>query len=329
MRYIWLPSQSPYYNLAAEEYLLTQTNDDVFMLWQNANSIIVGRHQNTLAEINREFVEQNNITVARRLTGGGAVFHDLGNLNFTFIQNIQPQDKEINFVKYLQPIVDALKTLGIPASFSGRNDLMIHDKKISGNAMAFNGNRVLEHGCMLFSTQHNDLVNALKVDPDKFKDKAVKSVRSRVTNISEHLPTPMSVLEFKDYLMNFIMGQQPGATVEQLTPEEDAIIQQLAERKFSTWEWNYGNSPKYAITNKIRTPGGTVQIMMDVKNGHITDVVFFGDFFSQKNPEELAATFIGIPYTREAIENALKDVPVETYFNNVNKTDLLGLLLDC
>lgn len=326
MRYIWLPTQSPYYNLAAEEYLLTQTNDDVFMLWQNANSIIVGRHQNTMAEINREFVEQNNITVARRLTGGGAVFHDLGNLNFTFIQNIQPEDKEINFVKYLQPIVDALKALGIPASFSGRNDLMIHDKKISGNAMAFNGNRVLEHGCMLFSTQHNDLVNALKVDPDKFKDKAVKSVRSRVTNISEHLPQPMSVLEFKDYLMRFIMGQQAGALVEGLTPDEDAIIRKLADTKFSTWEWNFGNSPKYAISNKMRTSGGTVQVMIDVKNGHIADVKFFGDFFSQKNPDELAAALSGIPYTRQAIENALADVPVEAYFNDVKKSDLLALL---
>lgn len=326
MRYIWLPTQSPYYNLAAEEYLLTQTNDDVFMLWQNANSIIVGRHQNTMAEINREYVEQNNITVARRLTGGGAVFHDLGNLNFTFIQNILPQDKEINFVKYLQPIVDALKALGIPASFSGRNDLMIHDKKISGNAMAFNGNRVLEHGCMLFSTQHNDLVNALKVDPDKFKDKAVKSVRSRVTNISEHLPQPMSVLEFKDYLMRFIMGQQAGAIVEGLTPDEDAIIRKLADTKFSTWEWNFGNSPQYAISNKMRTPGGTVQVMIDVKNGHIADVKFFGDFFSQKNPDELATALIGIPYTRQAIENALQDVPVESYFNNVKKSELLTLL---
>jgi len=327
MRYIWLPTQSPYYNLAAEEYLLTRANDDVFMLWQNANAVIVGRHQNTLGEINREYVEQHNITVARRLTGGGAVFHDLGNLNFTFIQNIQPQDKEIDFVKYLQPVVDALKALGIPASFSGRNDLMIHDKKISGNAMAFNGNRVLEHGCMLFSTQHNDLVNALKVDPDKFKDKAVKSVRSRVTNISEHLPQPMSVLAFKDYLMNFIMRQQPGATVEQLTPEEDAAIRQLAENKFSTWEWNFGNSPKYAITNKIRTAGGTVQVMIDVKNGHIADVRFFGDFFSSKNPDELVKILVGLPYTREAIERTLQEIEIPHYFNNVAKEDLMGLLI--
>lgn len=150
MRYLWLSTQSPYFNLAAEEYLLKQTDDDIFMLWQNANSIIIGKHQNTVAEINQEYVQSHNITVARRITGGGAVFHDLGNLNFTFIQNIQPQEKEVNFVRYLQPIVDALKALGLPATFSGRNDLLLDGKKISGNAMVFHENRVLEHGCMLF-----------------------------------------------------------------------------------------------------------------------------------------------------------------------------------
>ena len=327
MRYLWLPTQSAYYNLAAEEYLLTQTEDDVFMLWQNADAVIVGRHQNTLGEINREFVEQNGIIVARRLTGGGAVFHDLGNLNFTFIQNIQPQDKEINFVKYLQPVVDALKSLGIPASFSGRNDLMIHDKKISGNAMTFSGNRVLEHGCMLFSTQHNNLVSALKVDPDKFKDKAVRSVRSRVTNIAEHLPIAMSVLEFKDYLMNYIMREQPGVVVDHLTMAEDAAVRQLAETKYATWTWNFGNSPHYSISQKIRTAGGTVQVMIDVKNGHIAALQFFGDFFSRKNPDELAAVLVGLPYAREVIENALQTIDVSDYFNNVQNEEIISLLI--
>lgn len=327
MRYLWLPTQSPYFNLAAEEYLLKQTNDDIFMLWQNANAIIVGKHQNTLAEINQDYVQSHHITVARRITGGGAVFHDLGNLNFTFIQNIQPQDKEVNFVRYLQPIVDALKDLGLPATFSGRNDILLDGKKISGNAMAFHENRVLEHGCMLFSTLHNDLVNALNVDPEKFADKAVKSVRSRVTNISEHLATPMTVLEFKDYLMNFIKRQDPTAIIEQLSDREIAVIQQLEKEKYSTWEWNFGQSPRYSINRKVRTQGGSIQAMMNVKNGRIQELQFFGDFFSTKDPTELAARLVGLPHEQAIIQETLNDLPVEQYFSNATKEELLGLLV--
>lgn len=326
MRYIWLPTQSPYFNLATEEYLLTQTQEEVFMLWQNADSVIIGRHQNTLAEINEEYVKEHNITIARRLTGGGAVFHDLGNLNFSFIRNIAPEEKDINFVKFLQPIVDALQSLGVPAAFSGRNDLVVHDKKISGNAMVYYGNRVLEHGTLLFSTVQNNLAQALKVDPDKFNDKAVKSVRSRVTNISEHLPKPMTVMEFKDYLMDFILKQQPGTTSAPLTPQEEACIQKCADEKFSTWEWNYGASPKYAIERKVRTKGGTVQIGMDVKNGIISDLRIYGDFFSKKNPDELVQMFIGQPHTEECIWKVLQSTRVEDYLSGVSNEEMLGLI---
>lgn len=326
MRFLWLNTQNPHHNLAVEAYLLQHTEDDVFMLWQNDNSVIIGRHQNALAEINQEYVEQNNIVIARRLTGGGAVFHDLGNLNFSFIQNIHPKEKEINFVKYLQPIVDALHSLQVPASFSGRNDLVIDGKKISGNAMVFFGNRVLEHGTLLFSTIQNNLAQALKVDPAKFADKAVKSVRSRVTNICEHLPQPMTVLEFKDYVMDFILHQNHLTKIDTLTTDEEEIIAQMEREKFSTWEWNFGQSPKYAINRKLRTKGGTVEITMDVKQGFISDIQFYGDFFSRQEPEELAKHLIGTAHNKEAILAVLADKDVNDYFNGVTVEELISLL---
>ncbi len=327
MRYLWLPTQSPYVNLATEEYLLTHTEEEVFMLWQNCDSVIIGRHQNTLAEINNDFVEANNILIARRLTGGGAVFHDLGNLNFSFIRNVEPHEKEIDFAKFLRPIVGALQELGVPAAFSGRNDLVVHDKKISGNAMAFYENRVLEHGTLLFSTVSNNLVQALRVDPEKFRDKAVKSVRSRVTNISEHLPRPMTVMEFKDYLMNYILRQEGGRQLSQLDEHEVQAIQQLAKEKFSTWAWNYGQSPKYALDRKMRTQGGTVQVVMDVRNGIVADVHFYGDFFFRKDPDLLAKALIGTAHTESALRKALQDIAVEQYFNGVTQEDLLQILV--
>jgi len=313
-------STNPYFNLATEEYLFKNKSEDIFMLWRNEPSIIVGKHQNTLSEINYEFVRENNIKVVRRLTGGGAVFHDLGNVNFTFIQTGE-DEKLVDFRKYTAPIIDVLKKIGIEAKFEGRNDLTIDGKKFSGNAEHIFKNRILHHGTLLFSATMNNLTQALKVDESKFNDKAVKSVRSRVTNISEHLPNPLSVEEFIDLIYTEIKQMYNDAIDYELTPSDIAQIEKLVAEKYSTWEWNYGYVSNYNFSNKVRTNAGTIEINMEINNGIIEKIKFYGDYFSVFDTEDLEAKLINVQHREDEIRKALTNVDLNKYFHNLNESE--------
>lgn len=319
------PQTDPTYNLAAEEYLLKDRQENFFMLWRNRPSIIVGKHQNANAEINIDFVRKNNIDVVRRMSGGGAVFHDLGNINYTFIQNAG-EGAGIDFERYTAPILEVLHDLDIDARFEGRNDLTIDGRKFSGNAQYIFRNRILHHGTLLFSSQITDLSEALKVNPLKYSDRAIKSVRSRVTNISEHLSQSVDVLEFIKMVMDYIVSHDERAERYKLTEEDSARIREYQKEKYATWEWNFGTSPRYGFRKASKTAGGHVEVHMNVDKGVIQDIRILGDFFAQGEVCDVENGLVGTPHDLDTILKRMRELQVENCFVGVTVEDLSALM---
>lgn len=326
MIYIINDMTDPYFNLAAEEYVLKNFEEDCFMLWQNSPSIIVGKNQNTLSEINYEYVKRNNIPVVRRLSGGGAVFHDLGNLNFTFIAASE-DDIYKSFRKFTSPIIEVLQSLGVPAEFSGRNDLTIKGRKFSGNAQYHFKNKVLHHGTILFSSNVSAISSALNVKSSKFKDKAVKSVSSRITNVNEHLSAPLTIEQFINHLMAFIMSKYGKASIYKYDEEDIYEIIKLKQNKYDTWDWNYGSSPKYNFSNEKSFAGGNMEFSLYVERGIIKDIKIYGDFFGKLDIEHIENALIGVKHKEDAIRQALASFELMDYFYNITQDDIIEGLL--
>ncbi|RYD73243.1 MAG: lipoate--protein ligase [Sphingobacteriales bacterium] len=315
-------STDPYFNIATDEYIFRHLQEDCFMLWQNDNAIIVGKHQNTFSEINYDYVKENNIHVVRRLSGGGAVYHDMGNLNFSFTKTGE-NSTMMDFEKYTSPIIEVLQSLGVDAKFEGRNDISVEGKKISGNAEHIFKNKVLHHGTLLFSSEMKNISEALRINPLKYIDKAVKSVPKRVGNISSFLKEPISIEVFAQKIMDHVVASNPDARMYEFTPEDLEAIGKIRDKKYATHEWNFGYSPDYSFKKGIKTTGGTIEMNMDVERGIIKKVKIFGDFFNEKDIAEIEASLEGTEHNEAAIRTTLSRFNIKEYFRNITEDDLI------
>lgn len=329
MIYLESKSNDPAYNTALELYAFNELakKDNVFYLWINSPCIVVGKNQNTREEIDQEYCDNHGIKIVRRVSGGGAVYHDLNNLNYTIISN-EDTDADFNFKSMSQPVLDALAEMGVEAEFTGRNDLQIGDRKFCGNAQYIKGNRVMHHGCMMFDVDVSVLSKALTVSKDKIESKGKKSVKARVTNIKEHLPDQsITVQDFLNKLRDF-MDKKYNMEEYILTDEDEAKIQEIMERMNNSWDWVYGKNPEFTIQRNRRLPSGKVEANINVIEGKIENIKFYGDFFGVREVSELAEMLKGITYDKKSIAEVINNVNIGEYFLGVTNEEAIEILVD-
>jgi len=326
IHYLETGSVDPCYNLALEQFVLERRREgDWLMLWQNRNTVVVGLNQNTAEEINASFVEEHGITVVRRMTGGGAVYHDLGNLNYSFIQDVGNAE-ELTIGRFTEPVCRALASLGVQASVSGRNDILVDGKKISGVAQRIVGGRILHHGTLLFDSDAAMIAGALRADPAKFTSKSAKSVRSRVGNLRDYLPEGIDLPRFWKLLLHELT--RDGLIRESLSPDELQEVRRLADEKYRSWDWTYGHSPDSQYHSRRRFPGGTLEVYMDLHTGRIEDISFFGDFMATAPLDGLTEALRGVRLDAESLTEVLDRFDLPSLFGGIRKEEVLFLLLN-
>lgn len=325
MRYLRNKNTNPYYNMAFDEFCLESLpiDEPVFYLWQNRPAVIVGLNQEVNTEVNIDYLNKNNIALVRRVTGGGAVYHDLGNLNYTIVG--RSEDLERDYPEYASILMKALQELGIPATLSGRNDILVDGKKVSGFAKRVCKNRLMVHGTLMYDVDLEVLPQALTPSASKLQSKGIASVRSRVANLREYLPEVADIQAFSQRLEDILSRHYADAEY-QLSSEDLASIQRLTDEKFAQWEWNYGRSPKATLTHSARLACGTVEIHLQIAENRIVFCQFGGDFLGNLPTSEIESALIGVVYEANAISESLKKLQISQYFDGVEVVDLVGIM---
>jgi len=328
MKLISNTNNDPTINLALEEYCvrnLDVENEMYLLFYINQPSIIIGKHQNTIEEINKDYVDAKGIKVVRRISGGGAVYHDHGNLNFSFITKYSPEFFH-NFEKFTKPVVETLREMGVNAELGGRNDVTVDGRKISGNAQFTNLRSMFSHGTLLFNSHIEDVVQALNVKQEKIESKGIKSVRSRVANITEFLTEEMSIEDFREKIINNVFKEYDIVPTYDLSDAEWEEVNKLSEAKYKTWEWNFGRSPEYNLQKVNRFDFGQVDARIFVKDGKIKNIKFFGDFLGYGDSEDIEKKLEGIVYKEEEVSAALKETDLRYYFGNIELKDFVKFI---
>ncbi|MDE0584518.1 MULTISPECIES: lipoate--protein ligase [Planococcus] len=318
----------PRINLAIEEYLLKTMDVDqnpFLLFYINEPSIIIGKNQNTAEEINTDYVDSNGIHVVRRLSGGGAVYHDHGNLNFSFITKDDGNSFR-DFRKFTEPVVKALQDMGVNAELSGRNDLLAEGRKISGNAQFATRGRMFSHGTLLFDTKMDEVVSALKVNKEKIESKGIKSIRSRVANISEFLEQDMSVGQFREAVLHSIFAGEENVRFWELTDQDWDNIHELSRERYANWDWNYGKSPKFNIKHSHRFPVGGIDVRLQVEKGIVQEAHIYGDFFGVGDVAEIEQALTGVKYERAALAEAIEEIDIPKLLGGITTEDFLKLI---
>lgn len=322
MKFFYNPSGDAPFNLALEELIASRIEDDVFMLWRNRSAVIIGRNQNTAAEVDSAYAKANGIQIVRRMTGGGAVYHDFGNINYTICASGR-QLEESAFSRNAACVVEALRRMGVAAEFSGRNDIIVDGKKISGSAKTVLSSRTLFHGTLLFDTDLSVLTQVLTPDPDKIRAKGIKSVRSRVGNLREYFPD-MHVEEFITAFTNEVIAVN-NAVLEDIPEDLKLEAEQLANEKYRSWQWNFGTPMSYSFSKKRRFDFGSVQVNFNVKDNCIADLAVCGDFFGSRDISVLCRELEGTSLEPDALVQAIKKIPVENFIHGAESSDIISL----
>jgi lipoate---protein ligase len=317
----------PQVNLAIEEYILrnVKREEDLLFLYINEPSIIVGRFQNTLEEVNQAYVEEHGIQVVRRLSGGGAVYHDLSNLNFSFITPKDPESIS-NFKKFTAPVIRTLNQMGVPAELGSRNDILVNGLKVSGNAQYITGTRMVSHGTLLFGSDLFRLGDALHVTPGQITSKGIKSIRSQVTNIASYLREPMDIYAFRDRILRGIFYGAETIPQYHLTQTDWQAIHQLANERYMQWEWNYGSSPDFVVQKTGRSAGGEIMIRIEVHQGAIRTASIQMESSHSDNIEQLQKCLLGVRYDRQHLQDALQRAGWSNTGSSLSIDDWLRLL---